>query len=241
MQRLHHLLWIIFFVSLTACAIVPSPQVTFDKETAITHSYNLLLEKGLLKVRWPYDNVNYAALKFPNGEAGAFVAMGFCCPAHGHQFLYRFHGDQIELVQLLNNVQDWGLRTLSLSDKVDIEFLELYQGKNGKPIQVLKVTGASHTGSGLGTEGDFQLVEITDAGLKVVFTGAELSVNGNNGGHENKYNYQFTDVDGDGNKEIIQAGEACSYEAVGNKLSKIDCRNVEHVYHYNGAEYVRTP
>jgi len=219
----------------------PDPQLILDRDQAIAYSYNLLLHQGL-EQGFEYDNANFARIRFPNGDKGAFIAMGFSGIVRGYQFLYRISNDQAELVELIGRGPDWGIRSLQEFEKVDVEFLELVPDIDGQPKQLLKVTGAGHSGTGLWTDGYFQIIDITDDGIKVIFTGAEAEIDANPGGYHHQYRYQYIDLDGDGGKEIIKEDEECEYRFSEEKgLEKTACESIREVYQFNGTEYVKQP
>jgi len=215
----------------------PSVNRISNPDEVIAYSYDLLLQQDL-EQGFGYDNANYAQVEFPNGDTGVFVAIGFSGIVRGYQFLYRIRDDQTELVELVSGGWDWGIRSLQDFDKVDIEVLELFPGANSQPRQILKVTGAGHVGTGLWEDGYFQIISITDDGIRVIFAGAEVEINANHQGWHRQYQYQYDDLDTDGYKEIIKEGEECRYQVGDEGLEKTDCQRVSKVYYFNGTEYV---
>jgi hypothetical protein len=219
--------------------IPPTPSASYirNPDQAIAYSYDLLLKRGLEK-GFSYDNANYVQVEFPSGDAGVFIAIGFSGPTRGYQFLYRIRGDQVELIELIPGGIDWGIRSLRDFNKVGIEILQLFPGTSGQSSQVLKVTGSGHAGTGLWSNGYFELISIADDGIRVVFAGAEVEINAHHQGWYREYQYQYDDLDTDGYSEIIQEGEECRYQGSDEGLEKIDCQRVKKVYYFDGAEYV---
>ena len=217
----------------------PSVELILDPEKAIAYSYDLLQYRGL-EHGFSYDNANYASVHFSNGDRGAFVAIGFSGIVRGYQFLYRIRGDQVTLVDLVTGGIDWGIRDLEYSYyKVGIGFLELFTGMDKHSKQQLRVIGAGHNGTGLFSDGNFEIIDVTDEGMNMIFSGVEDDVTG---AHEERNRYSYSDLDDDGVKEIIQDGEECDsvYNAQTQKMEKT-CKFVYEIYKFNGVKYVKTP
>jgi len=222
---------------------IPPVQLILDSEQAIAYSYELLINKGL-EPGLHYQGASSALVRFPSGDQGVFVAIGFVGIARGYQFLYRIHERQVELVELLPGGYVWGMRSLHDSDlnSVDIELLYLFTDADGQAKEVLKVVGAGHAGTGLWEDGHFEILNINDNGIKVVFAGVEAASNCNAGGYDKRYQYQYIDLDNDGSQEIVKEGEECEYQFSDEKgLHKTACKDVQEVYWFNGTEYVRRP
>lgn len=212
------------------------PGMILSSEKAIAYSFHLLLDRGIEKGLM-YDNASYTQVKFPNGDDGAFVAIGFSGIARGYQFLYRIKSGHAELFNLSG--WDWGIRDLQQDTRANIEFLELFPRLDNK--QVFKLIGAGHAGTGLWTHGYFQIIEITDSGVKVIFDGAEVQLAMSNGGYHRQYEYQYVDLDDDGTKEIIKRGQECQYFIDRNELKRTNCMQINELYRFDGNEYVRHP
>jgi hypothetical protein len=220
----------------------PSAAMILEREGAIAHSLNLLRDQG---VDWGHDNANFAEVRFPDGERGAFVAVGFSGIAQGYQFLYRVEGEKVVLVDFISGPIDWGGWSLRDFERVDLAFPDLFTGEEDGDREVIQVTGAGHAGTGLWLDGYFELIEITEEGIHVLFSGAHASINANPGGWERHYEYAYEDLDDDGVKEIIQTGEECQLEPGESGLEGTDCESVERVFQFDGLTYVqreeRTP
>jgi hypothetical protein len=220
----------------------PSAAMILEREGAIAHSLNLLRDQG---VDWGHDNANFAEVRFPDGERGAFVAVGFSGIAQGYQFLYRVEGEKVVLVDFISGPIDWGVWSLRDFERVDLAFPDLFTGEEDGDREVIQVTGAGHAGTGLWLDGYFELIEITEEGIHVLFSGAHASINANPGGWERHYEYAYEDLDDDGVKEIIQTGEECQLEPGESGLEGTDCEPVERVFQFDGLTYVqreeRTP
>jgi hypothetical protein len=217
----------------------PSVDLILDPEKAIAHSYDLLQYRGL-ELGFSYDNANYASVHFPNGDRGAFVAIGFSGIVRGYQFLYRIRDDRVELVDLATGDIDWGIRDLQNPYKVGFGFLELFTGIDKHSKQQLRVIGSGHHGTGLFSDGNFEIIDVTDEGMNVIFSGVEDDVAGL---HEerNRY-YYYSDLDADGITEIIRDGEECDsvYNVQPQKMEKT-CKFVYEIYKFNDVKYVKTP
>jgi hypothetical protein len=216
----------------------PAPAVILTREGAIAHSLNLLRDQG---VDWAHDNANLAEVRFPDGDRGAFVAVGFSGIAQGYQFLYRVEGEEVVLVDFISGPIDWGIWSLRDFETVDLAFPELFPGEGARDREVIQVTGAGHAGTGLWVDGYFEIIEITEQGIRVLFSGAHVSINANPGGYERWYEYAYEDLNGDGVKEIIQSGETCQLERGESGLEKTDCQPVERVFEFDGVQYVQQP
>jgi hypothetical protein len=224
--------------------LTPSPtppkievEQILDREQAIAYSYKLLQQRGLESEFSP-DNANFALVRFPNGDQGVFVALGYFGPTHGYQFLYRIRGNEVELVDLVTEGANWG--DLADGKKADIEFLDLFSDIWGRPERVLKVTGSGHAGTDQGYEGIFQIIRITGAGIKVIFSGYEAYhfLPPRQRGWTVHYQYEYVDLNGDGEKEIIEKGEVCYYDNGDGGLNKLRCESLGSIYRFNGDEYV---
>lgn len=214
----------------------PATATILDPEGAIAHSLNLLRQRGIDRA---HDNANFGQVRFPNGELGAFVAIGFSGTAQGYQFLYRVEGGNVVLVDLISGPIDWGIWSLRDFETVDLAFPDLFPGENGAHGDVIQVTGTGHAGTGLWADGYFEIIEITEQGIRVLFSGVHASINANPGGYERRYTYAYEDLDDDGVKEIIQTGEECQLESGEGGLEKTDCQPVEAIFAFDGTRYVQ--
>lgn len=214
----------------------PAPAVILTREGAIAHSLNLLRVQG---VDWAHDNANLAEVRFPDGDRGAFVAVGFSGIAQGYQFLYRVEGEEVVLVDFISGPIDWGVWSLRDFERVDLAFPDLFTGEEDGDREVIQVTGAGHAGTGAWLDGYFEIIEITEEGIHVLFSGAHGSINANPGGFERRYTYAYEDLNDDGVKEIIQTGEECQLEPGESGLEKTDCQPVERVFQFDGLTYVQ--
>ncbi len=206
---------------------------------AIAYSYKLVLQKGL-EPNLGYEAANFALVRFPNGAPGAFVALGATGITRGYQILYRIRNNQLELVQLTPTGICWGVRSLrgSISDfKTDIEFLDLFATTKTRPQQIIKVTGAGHAGSGLWDDGYFQVLAITENGFSEIFTGLEATTNMTT--FDTHHQYQFVDLDGDGNKEIIEDEKRCDYrlDIANGEKRDLGCTTSRKTFRFDGTRY----
>jgi hypothetical protein len=215
----------------------PSAELILDANNAIAYSYDLLQYRAL-EHGYSYDNANYISVQFPNGDTGAFVAIGFSSVVRGYQFLYRIRDDRVTLVNLVRGGYDWGIRDLQYPYKVGVGFLDLFTNIPGHSKQQLRVIGAGHHGTGLFSDGNFDIIDVTEKGMKVIFSGVEEDVAGL---HEERNRYYYSDLDGDGVKEIIRDGEECDriYNSHTQKMEKI-CKFVYEIYKFDGVKYVKT-
>ena len=85
------------------------PAVILTREGAIAHSLNLLREQG---IDWWHDNANFAEVRFPDGDRGAVVAVGFSGIAQGYQLLYRVDDGEVVLADFISGPIDWGIWSL---------------------------------------------------------------------------------------------------------------------------------
>jgi hypothetical protein len=221
----------------------PSAQLILNPDWAIAYSYEILVHREL-EPGFSYESSTFAEVQFPSGSKGVFVAIGFTGVARGYQFLYRIDGNQVELVELSTWPPGtvWGLRSLQptqeSSAQVEIEFLNLFASDGNPPRQIIKLTGARHAGTGLWDDGCFEIIEITDEGLKGIFSGVEARINMTNS--ETRCQYQYIDLDSDGNKEITEECEHCEYRYDPDTWEKEDlgCEVSHTVYRYDGTRYV---
>lgn len=215
----------------------PAPVAILDREGIIAHSLNALRERG---ITWGHDNANFTNVRFPDGEPGAFVAVGFSGIAQGYQFLYRVEDGDVALIDQVSGPIDWGIWSLRDFEKVDLAFPDLFPAEEVERGEIIQVTGAGHAGTGLWVDGYFQIIEIAEQGIHVLFSGAHATINANPNGHERRYEYAYQDLDKDGVMEIIQTGEECQLRLVeGSGLEKADCQPVEAVFHFDGLRYVQ--
>lgn len=107
---------------------------------------------------------------------------------------------------------------------------------------MIQVKGAGHAGTGLWLDGYFELIETTEEGIRVLFSGAHASINANPGGYERHCEYAYEDLDNDGVKKIIQTGKACQLgfgeNSLESKLQKTDGQAIERVFQFDGRQYV---
>ncbi|MBI5490381.1 MAG: hypothetical protein HY905_23800 [Deltaproteobacteria bacterium] len=189
------------------CAGFPSSAGVRDAEVAVRCSYAALLASGL-EAGFSYDGAEHVAVRFPSGDEGAVVAIGFSGIVRGYIFLYRIHADAAELVDLETGGQDWGIRSMEELDAAPLETVPLFASEPQRTV--VKVTGAVHPGTGLWAEGYFELREVTEDGLRLLFAGAEVSASCNEGGFRNRRAFNFEDLDADGTFEIVAEGADCA-------------------------------
>ncbi len=214
-----------------------------DSKLVIDYSYNLLVEKGLEPAGLSYDTADFAIVQFLNGNQGVFVAIGVFGIARGYQLLYRIENEQFELIEPIRTGRYvWGLKSAQNekrgSAQVDIEFLDIFAQKNSKWQDILKVTGAGHAGTGLWDDGYFEILAVTDNGLQELFKGVEFVTNSTT--FDSYREYQFTDLDGDGSQEIVEAVENCEYRISKDtwKREDLGCQQSQTVYKFDGTRYV---
>ena len=214
----------------------PAAATILDQEGAIAHSLNLLREQAVDR---GHDNANFAEVRFPDGDRGAFVAVGFSDIAQGYQFLYRVDDGEVTLVDFIGGPIDWGIWSLRDFETVGLTFPDLFTGEEDGDREVIQVTGAGHAGRGLWVDGYFEIIEITEEGIHVLLSGAHASINANADGFERRYTYAYEDLDGDGVKEIIQTGEECNLAFRGESgWDKSDCQPADVVFQFDGRQYV---
>lgn len=220
-----------------------NPKLITDPELAIAYSHNLLILRGY-EQGFSYDNALFTPVEFLDGARGAFVALGFGGPAHGYKLLYRVEADNtFRLVQMEDSFYEWGMdfgnRETTFDEKVGLSFPELVFDANGEPEHLIELTGSAHQGTGLWSSGYFEILKIADTGAYVIFSDTHFeAVFGHQGDHK-VYRYEYVDLDGDWNKEIVKTGTECKLYI--NANSKTDCKNIHEIYKYNGEEYVKQP
>lgn len=222
------------------------PAFIGTSDLAIAYSFNLLVLLGY-EEGFQYDNAVYTSIVFPDGSKGAFVAMGFSGITRGYKILYKTHQDEFRIVQLSQDPEDWGInwgKELGRAqEKVDLKFPELIRSQDGTSERVIELSGADHMGTGLWTNGYFEILRIDDDGFKVIFSGNKLTANYNSDPSENQSIFEYRDLDGDGNKEIIKEGQDCgvTFNQQLNSWSHTRCRPIHEIYKYNGDTYVKQP
>ena len=84
----------------------------------------------------------------------------------------------------------------------------------------------------------FEILAVTDNGLQELFTGVEFVTNSSTFDSYNEY--QFTDLDGDGNQEIIETIEDCEYRISEDTWERedLDCQQFQRIYRFDGTRYV---
>ncbi|MCP4541889.1 MAG: hypothetical protein GY832_32570 [Chloroflexi bacterium] len=214
-----------------------------DAQDAIDYSYNLLVERGFERAELGYETSDFTIVQFPSGEQGVFVTIGiFMGVDHGYQLLYRIENGQFELIEPIRTGRYvWGLKSTQnekqASAQVDMEFLDI-PAQSSEWENIVKVTGAGHPGTGAWYDGYFEILAITDNGLQELFAGFEFITNSTN--YDRYYEYQFADLDGDGNQEIVEVIENCEYQINPDtwKREDLGCRQSQQVYQFNGTRYV---
>lgn len=218
-----------------------------EPELAIAYSHNLLVLRGYERQGWSYDNALYTPVEFPDGAKGAFVALGFSGIARGYKLLYRLEQEnRFRLIQLEDSVFDWGMdfgdRTTSEQQKVPLKHPELLYDANGNSEQLIQLTGSAHQGTGLWNNGFFEVLKITDSGWQVLFSGTHFDANFSYRGDYKQYAYEYLDVDGDANKEIIQTGKECKVGFIHNNEQELtDCKTIHKIYKYDGEVFTEQP
>jgi len=216
---------------------------TQNLDTIVDYSYNLLVEKGIEPAGLSYDTSDFATVEFPDGKPGVFVTIGVSGIDRGYQLLYRIEKEQFELIEPIRAGRYiWGLqsgqnekRTLA---QVDIELLDIFAKENSEWQDILKVTGAGHAGVGLWDDGYFEILAVTNNGLQELFTGVEFTTNSTT--KDDFHEYQFIDLDGDGNQEIVETIETCEYRINKDTWSREDlgCQQFQVIYKFDGNHYM---
>ena len=217
-----------------------NPRFVTESDLAIAFSLNFLKLRDYFMGY--YENALFSPIEFPDGSKGAFVAMGFDPPRRGYKFVYRIERESFQVVQIWQDDYSWGTTWGNASHiakgKVPLEFPELIYDIEGKPIPLIEVSGVHYPGVGLIDDGHFQILQVIDDGVKVIFSGSKLIRMGD----EKEYHYQYTDLDADGNKEIIKDGEECNVvQNDDGTWKRINCKPIHEIYKYNGVEYVKQP
>jgi hypothetical protein len=218
----------------------PSPQQILNRSQALTYTWALIRSRTD-EPRSGWDTSAYANIVFANGDTGAFVALGAWGVATGYQVLYRIHNRQVELIGPIRESRYlWGIRNGRAQAPTNIEFLTLFTDARGNPVPLLKVTGAGHAGTGLQDEGVFELLAITDGGLRWVFGGQETRIA--SGTLRERYRYEFLDLNEDGTAEIIRTGQVCKLQWRPPTWVEeiVNCTPVRELYRYNGSTYARS-
>jgi hypothetical protein len=150
---------------------------------------------------------------------------------------------EVVLADFISGPIDWGIWSLQDFETVELAFPDLFPGEDDGDRELIQVTGAGHAGTGMWLDGYFEIIEITEEGIRVLFSGAHGSINANAGGFERRYTYAYEDLDDDGVKEIIQTGEECQLEpwesTLESRLERTDCEPVERGFQFDGVRYVR--
>ncbi len=212
----------------------------------INYAYELLV-KGDLGDRWIPNYAHSAAVTFPNGDKGALVSFGFFVRT-GYLVLLRRRGSRLEPVQTLKSGWDYGTIAVDMTGRITgqisweetgIEPVSLVRSRNGQPRQIFKVSGWNHSGTGLAVNG-FDLLDVTDGRIDVIFTGDLEEMNWNEEGSYSTFKYVFLDLDDDRNKEIIQFARVCSVQVVEDRPGIDACLPMGRVHKYNDCEYAET-
>ncbi len=226
----------------------PSPSVILDPQKAVEYTINFLLSE--MDSYWGFDIDSpdwfgpgvFMPVTFPHGEHGSLVAVPCGGGAGGFKLLFRIRGDKVELVQQELDVHIyWGVKSLNpLIEGAEGEYLSLVTDTNGRPVQSIKLNGSSHQGTGIGENGHFQIINITDSGMQVIFEGASEYIGQAYlpGDWDYVYQYQYLSVKGDRNKQILKTGEECQVRYNNKVPEKFDCKSVKTLYKYNGEKYV---
>ncbi len=250
MKRINQvlILFLLFFVP--ACTQrVPAQDAVPSLQEVIAHTFDLVKQNG-----WPsdtdYETTDMVEVKFPNGDKGVFGTIGIASgPLHGYMFLYRIQDEKLKTVLLSPSGPLWGLRSFQSKwddpdNRTHIEFLDLLIDKEGRSRQTLRFSGAGHSGSGLFSDGVFGIIEITENGIDALFMGEEGSTTLlGNSMIEVRYSYEYVDLSGDRNKEIVQDQETCEYRLdlkTFQKTEKMNCKNSRATFIYNGTQFKKS-
>jgi len=226
-------------------ASLPTPPLSKPNsqnlEQIIPYSYNLLVEKRIEPPRLSYDTADFTKIQFPNGDQGVFVTIGIWGIARGYQLLYRIKNEQFELIEPIRKGRYvWGLKSARNQKHVaaQVEFLDLFAQRNQEWKDILKVTGVGHAGSGLWDDGYFEILAITNDGAKELFTGVEFVTNSST--VDTYREYQFKDLDGDSNQEIIEDVKNCEYRISKDtwKREDLGCQQSQTIYKFDGNRYM---
>jgi hypothetical protein len=230
---------LLVFILLAACAPSRFAQTT---QRVIDHSSELLLQKRLEKDS-NYDGASFVQVNFFDKSMGAFVALGFVEPPHGYQFLYRMHGDQFDLMSLRQTPGVvWGVHSLLGNNQpfetIDIEAIHIFTSKGDHPRQAIKVTGSS-SAYDLWKDGYFEIIEITDTGPHILFTGAEYWTDQTM--FDVQFQYKYLDSDSDGNIDfILETSDRCEYQVDNFTGARQDfgCLKAQVIHRFDGTSFV---
>ncbi len=237
---------------LASATVTPVPTLPpidaasiLDRDRAAAYSADLLRQQGDSFVS-ATNGYNYAEIEFPHGDRGIVVALGTGVgPQRGRLMVLRVRGpDQVELVQQERGGTNWGLwTTLRNGGQATLpKYLTLHLNPSGPSQTLLKLAGWESAGVGLLLEGAFTIFEITDSGLRGIFNGTETAwALGMDMGEISRYQYQYADIDGDGQTEIVERGSTCAvrFDQTTNDWVEVKtlCSASTRVYHYDGIQY----
>lgn len=221
---------------------LPTMEQILDPDQAYSQSLALLLQAGYhhYPPSEPYEGANHTLVAFANGDLGVFVALGFR-PRCGYLLLYRIREGKVQLVDLIGSGVIWGIRSVEESDRVGVQWVELFTDAGGQSTPLLQVTGAKYPGPGIWYDGFFHILDIGEDGIHTLFTGAESFTGfGNTTTRTIRWVYEYTDLDGDGVKEIIEQEQDCVYEHKKGEDEAV-CEQTPRVFRFDGEVYTQTP
>lgn len=216
----------------------------FDKQGLVEFSRGLLQQGALipliggLEPDGKHDVAHTLKLDLPNGDKAALVTIGFFGPpTRGYHFIYRVHNGTVQLVQLARGME-WGVTCQETCKEIEPMFVRM-----GRNAPLLRLTGWTRPSPRTMTAGHFTLFQVTEDGLRAVFTGAELVEDADKDKVRRRMRYTYRDLDGDGMPEIVEDGEQCDYrvpDADSIQAVASNCRSVRSVYRYDGQVFALT-
>ena len=133
-----------------------------------------MLEERGLEQGLSHDGALQFPVRFMDGDAGMFVAIGFSGPVRGYAVLCGNEAGKLKPIEIRRDAVDWGIRSVRETyTPVSGAVMKLVLDPRAGAEEVLKIVGATHQRTSADRDGYFEFVRVTRKRIEVLFSGAE--------------------------------------------------------------------
>ncbi|MCB0252264.1 MAG: PD40 domain-containing protein [Anaerolineae bacterium] len=220
-------------------------ETLLDLEQGGSYISGLIDKYELSSIIGPFvESYTVKEVGFSSGASGVLVHAWGSIKAPSFLFLFREENGRARLVDWVpgpNGILKPDLFSGSLPDDLDSVDLFPVESNHG---YVLKAYGSGSAGTGLGST-QLTLFEVAEDRLIILFDATQSQFRmGWEDGELSRSQFEYTDLDGDDIKEIIEEGEGCIIvkEDDGWEIAKSSCSGFPtQTYSYDGTKYVKVP
>jgi hypothetical protein len=179
--RVSSLLFLLLMWLLASCKFPPPARTAayeFNKDAAIKLAFEAIRHTEHYADDAGYNAAQAVPVTFANGTAGAFVTFEVSGPARGYQVLLQTQGGFFTILEQRNTLPNgWGRRLTAWNDRAStpIELMNLKLEANQPARALLRVNGYGHAGTGMVDNGVFEIIDVQEKRIRVLFRGAETS------------------------------------------------------------------